>query len=91
MDCIKKGYIKADSTPLEVASQQLLADGINVIHTIGGDDTNTQAAHLSDYLREKHDGKVIVVGMPKVRCGGGAGPRSIRVVESFLTKHASCR
>jgi len=48
-----------------VASQQLLKDKITVIHTIGGDDTNTQAAHLSDYLLEKHDGKVIVVGMPK--------------------------
>lgn len=66
-DCIKKGYIPAGSTPLEVASQQLLKDGITVIHTIGGDDTNTQAAHLSDYLKEKHDGKVIVIGMPKVR------------------------
>lgn len=65
-DCIKKGYISADTTPLEAASQQLLKDGINVIHTIGGDDTNTQAAHLSDYLMEKHDGKVVVVGMPKV-------------------------
>jgi pyrophosphate--fructose-6-phosphate 1-phosphotransferase len=67
-DCIKKGYIPAGTTPLEVASQQLLKDGITVIHTIGGDDTNTQAAHLSDYLKEKHDGKVIVIGMPKVGC-----------------------
>lgn len=68
-DCKKKGYCPEDSTPLETASQQLLKDGINVIHTIGGDDTNTQAAELSNYLLEKHDGKVIVVGMPKVRCG----------------------
>ena len=60
---------------LEVASQQLLKDGIHVLHTIGGDDTNTQAAKLSEYLLEKHSGKVIVVGMPKVclqygRCAG---------------------
>ena len=36
-----------------------------MIHTIGGDDTNTQAAELSRYLLETHGGKVIVVGMPK--------------------------
>lgn len=36
-----------------------------MLHTIGGDDTNTQAAHLSQYLLEKHNGKVLVVGMPK--------------------------
>jgi pyrophosphate--fructose-6-phosphate 1-phosphotransferase len=57
--------VKEGDTPLEVASQQLLKDGINVIHTIGGDDTNTQAAELSKYLLEQHGGKVIVVGMPK--------------------------
>jgi diphosphate-dependent phosphofructokinase len=48
-----------------VASQQLLKDTVDVLHTIGGDDTNTQAASLSQYLLEKHNGKVIVVGMPK--------------------------
>lgn len=64
-DCIARGFVKEGDTPLEVASQQLLKDGINVIHTIGGDDTNTQAAELSKYLLEKHGGKVIVVGMPK--------------------------
>lgn len=36
-----------------------------VIHTIGGDDTNTQAAELSKYILEKHGGKVVVIGMPK--------------------------
>lgn len=64
-DCIKRGYCKEGETPLEVAAQQLLKDEIHVLHTIGGDDTNTQAAHLSDYLLEKHSGKVIVIGMPK--------------------------
>lgn len=42
-----------------------MKDGVNVLHTIGGDDTNTQAAHLSQYILEKHGGKVVVVGMPK--------------------------
>lgn len=64
-DCINRGFIQEGETPLEVAAQQLLKDGINVIHTIGGDDTNTQAAELSKYILEKHGGKITVVGMPK--------------------------
>jgi pyrophosphate--fructose-6-phosphate 1-phosphotransferase len=64
-DCVKKGYVPEGSTPLEVASQQLIKDGINILHTIGGDDTNTQAATLSQYLLDEHDGKVGVIGMPK--------------------------
>eukprot|EP00985_Skeletonema_marinoi_P010547 scaffold4948_cov104-Skeletonema_marinoi.AAC.2 len=60
-----RGFVKEGETPLEVAAQQLIKDDINVIHTIGGDDTNTQAAELSKYILEKHGGKVVVVGMPK--------------------------
>lgn len=64
-DCLARGFIKEGETPLEVAAQRLIKDNINVIHTIGGDDTNTQAAELSKYILEKHGGKVVVVGMPK--------------------------
>eukprot|EP00584_Thalassiosira_punctigera_P000552 CAMPEP_0172526970 /NCGR_PEP_ID=MMETSP1067-20121228/1779_1 /TAXON_ID=265564 ORGANISM="Thalassiosira punctigera, Strain Tpunct2005C2" /NCGR_SAMPLE_ID=MMETSP1067 /ASSEMBLY_ACC=CAM_ASM_000444 /LENGTH=409 /DNA_ID=CAMNT_0013310619 /DNA_START=151 /DNA_END=1380 /DNA_ORIENTATION=- len=64
-DCLARGFIKEGETPLEVAAQQLIKDEITVIHTIGGDDTNTQAAELSKYILEKHGGKVVVVGMPK--------------------------
>ncbi|GFH47444.1 phosphofructokinase [Chaetoceros tenuissimus] len=64
-DCVRRGFVPEGMSPLEVASQQLLKDNINVIHTIGGDDTNTQAAQLSKYLLEQHNGKVVVVGMPK--------------------------
>lgn len=64
-DCVARGFVPEGTSPLEVASQQLLKDGINVIHTVGGDDTNTQAAELSKYLLEQHNGKVTVVGMPK--------------------------
>mmetsp|Transcript_7862 Transcript_7862/g.9932 ORF Transcript_7862/g.9932 Transcript_7862/m.9932 type:complete len:410 (+) Transcript_7862:87-1316(+) len=64
-DCMARGFVKEGETPLEVAAQQLIKDDINVIHTIGGDDTNTQAAELSKYILEKHGGKVVVVGMPK--------------------------
>ena len=62
---MKRGFVPEGSTPLEVASQQLLKDKINVIHTIGGDDTNTQAAELSKYLLDEHNGNVLVVGLPK--------------------------
>lgn len=64
-DCIARGFVPEGQTPLEVASQQLIKDKINVIHTIGGDDTNTQAAQLSKYLLDEHNGKVTVIGMPK--------------------------
>lgn len=64
-DCKARGFVKDGETPLEVAAQQLLKDEISVLHTIGGDDTNTQAAELSKYILEQHGGKVVVVGMPK--------------------------
>jgi len=63
--CVKRGLCKEGESPLEVCAQQLLKDGINILHTIGGDDTNTQAAVLSKYLLDEHNGKVVVVGMPK--------------------------
>ena len=50
---------------MEVAAQRLIKDEVHVLHTIGGDDTNTQAAELSKYILEKHGGRVTVVGMPK--------------------------
>jgi diphosphate-dependent phosphofructokinase len=64
-DCIARGFVKENETPLEVAAQQLIRDEINVLHTIGGDDTNTQAAELSKYILSQHGGKVVVIGMPK--------------------------
>ena len=63
-DCVKKGYINPGEDPLEVAANQLLKDGVNIFHTIGGDDTNTMAAQLSVYLKKNgHD--LTVVGLPK--------------------------
>lgn len=64
-DCIKRGFCQEGELPLEVAAQRLIADEVNVLHTIGGDDTNTQAAELSKYILDEHGGKVVVVGMPK--------------------------
>tara|TARA_B100000902_G_scaffold137256_1_gene135478 strand:- start:14165 stop:15355 length:1191 start_codon:yes stop_codon:yes gene_type:complete len=63
-DCVQKGYIKISEDPLEVAAKQLVKDGVTILHTIGGDDTNTTAADLSSYLKE-HDYNLSVVGLPK--------------------------
>ena len=63
-DCVKKGYVKEGEDPLEVAAKQLTKDKVNILHTIGGDDTNTMAAQLSFYL-EKNGYDLTVVGLPK--------------------------
>jgi len=71
-DCIKKGYVAEGHTPLEVAAKQLIKDNVHVLHTIGGDDTNTQAATLSEYILNEHGGQVVVIGMPKTIDNDGA-------------------
>ena len=63
-DCVANGYIKKGENPLEVAAQQLLNDNVDVLHTIGGDDTNTTACDLALFLKDKgYD--LTVVGLPK--------------------------
>ena len=63
-DCEKRGLVKPGENPLEVAARQLVTDGVDVLHTIGGDDTNTTAADLAAYLAE-NDYNLTVVGLPK--------------------------
>ncbi|MBQ1569020.1 MAG: pyrophosphate--fructose-6-phosphate 1-phosphotransferase [Kiritimatiellae bacterium] len=63
-DCVKRGLVKPGEDPLKVAADQLVNDGVDVLHTIGGDDTNTTAADLAAYLA-KNDYPLIVVGLPK--------------------------
>ena len=63
-DCINKQYIKEGEVPLEIAAQQLINDKIDILHTIGGDDTNTTASELVDYLK-KNNYELTVVGLPK--------------------------
>ncbi len=63
-DCEKRGLVQPGQNPLEVAANQLVKDGVDVLHTIGGDDTNTTAADLAAYLAE-NDYSLIVVGLPK--------------------------
>ena len=63
-DCIKNNYVMSNEIPLEVAANQLVKDKVDVLHTIGGDDTNTTAADLVNYL-DNHNYKLTVVGLPK--------------------------
>ena len=63
-DLVKRGLVQAGDNPLKVAADRLVADGVDVLHTIGGDDTNTTAADLAAYLAE-HDYPLTVVGLPK--------------------------
>jgi pyrophosphate--fructose-6-phosphate 1-phosphotransferase len=63
-DCEKRGLVKPGQSPLEVAAQQLTRDGVTILHTIGGDDTNTTAADLAAYLK-RNGYELTVVGLPK--------------------------
>eukprot|EP00746_Dinoflagellata_sp_MGD_P123951 gnl/MRDRNA2_/MRDRNA2_58553_c0_seq1.p1 gnl/MRDRNA2_/MRDRNA2_58553_c0~~gnl/MRDRNA2_/MRDRNA2_58553_c0_seq1.p1 ORF type:complete len:914 (-),score=179.51 gnl/MRDRNA2_/MRDRNA2_58553_c0_seq1:737-3478(-) len=63
-DCVKRGYVKEGQDPRKVAADQLIKDGVRVLHTIGGDDTNLAAADLAKFLKEnKYD--LSVIGLPK--------------------------
>ena len=63
-DLIKRGLVAEGDDLLKVAADRLVADGVDVLHTIGGDDTNTTAADLAAYLAENNYG-LTVVGLPK--------------------------
>src|SRR3954462_14320522 len=63
-DLVRRGLVAEGVDPLEAAADRLTADDVDVLHTIGGDDTNTTAADLAAYL---HDNgyELTVVGLPK--------------------------
>jgi pyrophosphate--fructose-6-phosphate 1-phosphotransferase len=63
-DCVKRGLVAEGQDPLHVAAEQLTKDGVDVLHTIGGDDTNTTAADLAAYLHS-NGYELTVVGLPK--------------------------
>ncbi|MDR2779176.1 MAG: pyrophosphate--fructose-6-phosphate 1-phosphotransferase [Puniceicoccales bacterium] len=63
-DCTRRGFVKKGEVPLNVAAEQLIKDKIDVLHTIGGDDTNSVAADLASHL--KGNGyNLQVIGLPK--------------------------
>ncbi|MGV1005083.1 MAG: pyrophosphate--fructose-6-phosphate 1-phosphotransferase [Candidatus Nanopelagicales bacterium] len=63
-DCVKRGLVQEGQDPRQVAADQLVADGVDVLHTIGGDDTNTAAADLAKFLHE-NGYELHVIGLPK--------------------------
>jgi diphosphate-dependent phosphofructokinase len=63
-DLVKRGLVAEGVDPLQAAADRLEADGVEVLHTIGGDDTNTTAADLAAFLA-RHDYALTVVGLPK--------------------------
>jgi len=63
-DCVKRGLVKEGEEPLEVAARQMIKDGVDVLHTIGGDDTNTTAADLAAFLKTNNY-DLTVIGLPK--------------------------
>jgi len=63
-DCVKRGLVKEGQDPQKVAADQLINDGVDILHTIGGDDTNTAAADLAAFLA-RHDYGLTVIGLPK--------------------------
>lgn len=63
-DCVKRGLVKEGQDPQKVAADQLIADGVDILHTIGGDDTNTAAADLAAFLA-RHNYGLTVIGLPK--------------------------
>lgn len=63
-DCVKRRLVPDGEDPLHVAAKQLTRDGVDILHTIGGDDTNGAAADLASYL-EGIGQKLTVVGLPK--------------------------
>ena len=63
-DCLKKGLISDGQIPLEVAADQLIKDKIDILFTIGGDDTNTTAKDLQNHINSKNI-NITVIGIPK--------------------------
>ena len=63
-DCVKRGLVKEGEDPQKVAADQLVKDGVDILHTIGGDDTNTAAADLAACLAKNNYG-LTVIGLPK--------------------------
>ncbi|MGZ8223706.1 MAG: 6-phosphofructokinase, partial [Methylobacter sp.] len=63
-DCVKRGLVQEGQDPQKVAADQLIKDGVDILHTIGGDDTNTAAADLAAFLANNNYG-LTVIGLPK--------------------------
>jgi len=63
-DCVNRGLVQDGADPQRVAADRLVADGVDVLHTIGGDDTNIAAAELASFLQTENY-NLTVIGLPK--------------------------
>ena len=63
-DLVERGLLAEGVDPLQAAADRLTADGVDILHTIGGDDTNTTAADLAAFLAS-NGYSLTVVGLPK--------------------------
>ena len=63
-DCEKRGLVQPGQDPQKAAADQLVKDNVDILHTIGGDDTNTAAADLAAFLANNDYG-LTVIGLPK--------------------------
>lgn len=63
-DLRTRGLLSVDEDPLVRAAARLVEDGVSILHTIGGDDTNTTAADLARHLAQHHH-QLTVIGLPK--------------------------
>jgi diphosphate-dependent phosphofructokinase len=98
-DLVRRGLLQEGQDAFQVAADQLTRDGVDVLHTIGGDDTNTMAAELANYL-ERHGRQLTVVGLPKtidndiipIRQSLGAwtaGEQTARFAQNIIAEHSS--
>ena len=63
-DLVRRGLVAEGVDPLQAAADRLTTDQVDVLHTIGGDDTNTTAADLAAFLA-RNGYALTVVGLPK--------------------------
>jgi len=59
--CVKRGLVTEGQDPQQVALEQLKKDGVDVLHTIGGD---TVGADLAKYMKA-NGAEITVIGLPK--------------------------
>ncbi len=98
-DLVKRNLIPEGVDPLDFAAKRLTDDGVDVLHTIGGDDTNTTAADLAAHIEETGH-HLVVVGLPKtvdndiipIRQSLGANTaaeQGARFAANFISEHNS--
>lgn len=63
-DLVRRKLIPRAVDPLMFAAQRLQEDNVDILHTVGGDDTNTTAADLAAHLAGIGE-HLVVVGLPK--------------------------